>query len=156
MLSHSQHQFQQNKCSQPLLNFSVFISNEDTLLFPLNDSARSCHYFVAVCSWCSKHSWVCDGFAFLLGALLTSAFEIVATFEILWLFLMALLSFLVPKYQGFTELCYCFLVVQYIAAILCNRIFLNREPPNLLSAVPSIFFSLPQLQWNCYPHFCVS
>lgn len=50
-----------------------------------------------------------------------------------------------PKYQGFTELCDCVPVALHRAAILCSRIFLNREPP--------IFFLL-SLQFFSPSHNC--
>lgn len=117
--------------------------NEDTPLFPLSGCpARSCHYiFFSLFLVFAMLRYLSMALPFFSWALPTSAFEIFAHFSAIMIVLLTLLSFLVHKYQGFTELCACFPVALYKAAILCNRVFLNREPP--ISFLLSLQFLFP-------------
>lgn len=74
MLSYSQHQFQQTKCSQPLLKWGCFLMKTPlcflwmvVLLNLVTTFFRSCHYifFLSVLGVCNSHGPV-DGSAFLL------------------------------------------------------------------------------------------
>lgn len=116
--------------------------NEDTPLFPLSGCpARSCHYIFSLFSWCLQCSGTCQWLCLSSPGLCQHLhLKYLHTSQLL-IVLLTLLSFLVHKYQGFTELCACFPVALYKAAILCNRVFLNREPP--ISFLLSLQFLFP-------------
>lgn len=156
MLSHSQHLFQQTKCSQPLLKWCHFLMKTPLWFLcavVLLDLVTK--FFLSFLGVCNAQVPV-NGFAFLLLGFANICIWNICT----------LLSY----YD-----CSCWLFYHFWCT--STRASLNYVPVSLLlctkqlfSAIgyfwtgspqspfccPFNFFSLPQLRWNCRPHFCVS